>query len=145
MRAFELRDVEFKNDGVSDSLTASMAPALFHEALKREIAAAKRDQRELAVLTIALHPDNFRSVALFQEGLIKVAFALTEGLRGGDFFARTSDRGFWALLRTSENNGQLVLDRLDLAGQFSLETQIVARRDDEYPQWIQRIDHLYFK
>ena len=145
MSAFELREVEFQNDGVSDSLTSSMAPALFHEALKREIAAAKRDQRELAVLTIALRPDNFPSVALFQEGLIKVAFALTQELRGGDFFARISDRGFWTLLRTSENNGQLVLGRLDLAGQLSLETQIVARNEDEYSQWIRRIDHLYFK
>ena len=145
MSAFELRAVEFKNDGVRDSLTSSMAPALFHEALKREIAAAKRDQRELAVLTIALRPDNFPSVALFQEGLIKVAFALTQELRGGDFFARISDRGFWVLLRTSENNGQLVLDRLDLAHHESLETQIVARKDDEYPQWIRRIDQLYFK
>ena len=145
MSAFELREVEFKSDGVSDSLTQSMAPALFHEALKREIAAAKRDQRELAVLTIALRPDNFASVARFQEGLIKVAFELSQELRGGDFFARISDRGFWALLRTSGNNGQLVLDRLGLARDESLETQIVARKDDEYPQWIERIDQLYFK
>lgn len=144
MPTFELREVEFQSDGVSDSLTQSMSPALFHEALKREIAAAKRDQRELAVLTIALHPDDFVSVALFQEGLIKVAFTLTQGLRGGDFFARISDRGFWALLRTSESNGQLVLDRLDLAGRQSLETQIVARREDEYSKWIVRIDQLYF-
>lgn len=145
MAAFDLREVEFRNDGSTDSLTQSMSPALFHEALKREIASAKRDERELAILTIAVRPEDFSSVANFQEELIQVAFALREGLRGGDFFARISDRGFWALLRTSELNAQVVVDRLDLPRRDSLVRQVVARKYDELSEWIERVDLLYFK
>ena len=144
MAAFELRDIEFRSDGSKDSLTSSMSPELFHAALKREISAAKRDERELAILTIALRPQEFASLSLFQEELIQVAFALEQGLRGGDFFARISDRGFWALLRTSASNGQLVVDRLDLPRHDSLTTRLVARKYDEYPAWIDRIDQLFF-
>ena len=144
MGVFDLREVEFQNDGLTDSLTQSMSPALFHEALKREIASAKRDGRDLAILTIAQRPGDFASISEFQEGLIKVAFALEHGLRGGDFFARVSDGGFWALIRTSQSNGQLVLDRLDLPRPESLIIQIVARKYDEHSEWIERIDQLYF-
>ena len=144
MAAFELRDIEFRSDGSKDSLTSSMSPELFHAALKREISAAKRDERELAILTIALRPQEFASLSLFQEELIQVAFALEQGLRGGDFFARISDRGFWALLRTSASNGQLVVDRLDLPRHDSLTTKIVARKYDEYSEWIERVDQLFF-
>ena len=34
----EVSSIEFENDGVTDSLTGVMAPSLFHENLKREIA-----------------------------------------------------------------------------------------------------------
>ena len=144
MAAFELREIEFRSDGAKDSLTATMSPGLFHEALKREIAAAKRDERELAILTISLRPEEFSSVSKFQEELIKVAFAIEQGLRGGDFFARVSDQGFWALLRTSAENGQLVLDRLDLPRHHSLTTRIVARKYDEHSEWVERVDQLFF-
>lgn len=144
MAAFELREIEFRSDGAKDSLTSCMSPALFHEALKREIAAAKRDERELAILTIALRPEEFASLSQFQEELINVSFALEQGLRGGDFFARVSDRGFWALLRTAASNGQLVVDRLDLPRHHSLTTTIVARKYDEHMEWIERVDQLFF-
>jgi GGDEF domain-containing protein len=145
MAGFHLRDIEFQSDGVSDSLTETMSPGLFHENLQREIAAAKRDGRELAVLALALKPDNFNSAAAFQEALIEIAFALRTGLRGGDFFARIADRGFWVLLRTSETHGQTVVNRLDLPRQDDLDIYIVARKYDEHSEWIERIDSIYFK
>ena len=144
MSAFEVRDIEFRSDGVKDSLTESMAPALFREALIREIASAKREDRELVLLTIALQPSHFDSVAKFQEALIEIAFALRQGLRGGDFFARISDHGFWLLLRTNESGAKLVLNRLDLPRQEALITQLVARKYDEHAEWINRVDQLFF-
>ncbi len=145
MSPFDLRDVAFASDGVADSLTLAMAPALFHENLKREIATAKREGRDLALLSIALRPENFTSVADYQEGLIKLAFALRTGLRGGDFFARISDRGFWVLLRSAEKDVDLIVRRLDLARHEQLDIFVVARKFDEYVEWIQRVDQLHFQ
>jgi GGDEF domain-containing protein len=112
--------------------------------LKREIASAKRDQRELAVLAFSLRSAGFGRVAEFQEALIQIAFALRTGLRGGDFFARISDNGFWVLLRTDEVNARTIIERLDLPRHDALQSQIVARKYDEYAEWIERIDDIYF-
>lgn len=144
MPSFELREVEFRNDGLTDSLTQTMSPTLFHDALKREIASAKRDQRELAVLSLSLRIEGFERVAEFQETLIHIAFALRTGLRGGDFFARISDDGFWVLLRTDEVNVESIIQRLDLPHHEALQSQIVARKYDDYTEWIERIDHIHF-
>ena len=55
MPTFNLRDIEFKSDGLVDSLTLSISPLLFHENLKREISIAGREVRELTIVSINLH------------------------------------------------------------------------------------------
>ena len=144
MPSYELREIEFQSDGLTDSLTQTMSPAIFHEALKREIASAKRDERELAVLALSLENQAFTTVAQFQEALIQIAFALRMGLRGGDFFARISDNGFWVLLRTDEVNVEAIVKRLDLPHRDHLQSQIVARKFAEYSEWVERIDSIHF-
>jgi len=145
MASFDLREVEFASDGISDSLTLSMSPALFHDNLKREIASAKRESRELCVVSITLRQERFPSLAAFQEALIELAFGLRSGLRGGDFFARVSDSGFWILLRTAESNAVAVIERLQLAHQYHLNIYTVARSHSEFQEWIERIDKLHFE
>jgi GGDEF domain-containing protein len=144
MPSFELREVEFRSDGLTDSLTQTMSPILFHEALKREIASAKRDERDLAVLTLSLRTEAFKTASQFQEALIEIAFALRMGLRGGDFFARISDNGFWVLLRTEELNVQMIVKRLDLPHHDDLQSYIVARKYAGYDEWIEKIDLIHF-
>ncbi len=145
MADFDLRDVEFQSDGSADSLTASMAPALFHENLKREIATAGREGRELTIVALALAPSAFASVATLQEALIEIAFAISSGLRGGDFFARISDCGFWVLLRTDASSAAGVIDRLDLPHHDNLTIHIVARKYFGYNSWIDEIDLQHFR
>ena len=98
------------------------------------------DKRHLGIV----RPELFDSVAKFQESLIELAFALRSGLRGGDFFARVSDRGFWVLLRTSEMNADVIIQRLDLGRLEGLEMYIVARKFDDHAEWIERVDQLQF-
>ena len=145
MTGFDLRDVEFSSDGSRDSLTLTMSPALFHENLKREISVAMRERHDLAILVISLKPELFDSAAKFQESLIKLGFTLRSGLRGGDFFARVSDCGFWVLLRTSEISADVIIQRLDLARCEELEIHFVARKNDAHAEWIERVDQLHFK
>ncbi len=144
MAGFDLRELEFQSDGVTDSLTSSMAPALFHENLKREVATAGREGRELTLVSITVQPDNFLSCGEYQESLIALAFQLEKGLRGGDFFARISDCGFWILLRTDEEKAKGVIDRLDLPRRNELSIKLAARKLSDYAQWITRVDQLHF-
>ena len=144
MAGFDLRDIEFKSDGVTDSLTSSMAPALFHENLKREIATASREGRELTIVSALLNPEEYSSAGEYQESLIALAFALEKNLRGGDFFARISDCGFWILLRTNEETAESVINRLDLPRRDELTIKLAARKLSGYAEWIDRIDQLHF-
>ncbi len=144
MAGFDLREIEFKSDGVTDSLTSSMAPALFHENLKREIATASRESRELTIVSAVLNLENYLSAGEYQESLIALAFALEKNLRGGDFFARISDCGFWILLRTDEETAARVINRLDLPCREELTIKLAARKLSGYKEWIEQIDQLHF-
>jgi len=136
--------IEFENDGITDSLTGVMAPSLFHENLKREISRAGRQDYDLAVISISVKPRNFQSVSLLQEELIKIADTLREQLRGGDFFTRISDLGFWALLQADESETDAVIHRLGLPNQKDLDIYVLARKKDGYDEWIKRIDLVHF-
>ena len=144
MAGFDLREIEFRSDGVSDSLTSSMSPALFHENLKREISTADREGRELTIVSVLVDPENYLSAGEYQESLVALAFALEKNLRGGDFLARVSDCGFWILLRTEEVSAQGVIDRLDLPRRDELTIKLAARKLSNYSEWIERIDQLHF-
>ena len=144
MAGFDLRAIEFESDGIADSLTSSMAPALFHENLKREISTADREGRELTIVSVLVDPENYLSAGEYQESLVALAFALEKNLRGGDFFARISDCGFWILLRTDEETAAAVVDRLDLPRRDELTIKLAARKLSGYAEWIDRIDQLHF-
>ena len=144
MPAFELRDLEFMSDGNLDSLTLSMAPALFHENLKREISTALREARELTIVSLQVNPDGFASLSLYQEALIEIAHHLRTQLRGGDFFSRISDQGFWILLRTDLVGAKLVVERLNLAHHEKISINFVVRGSHNYSEWISTVDQIHF-
>ena len=144
MLAFNLRDLEFKSDGLVDSLTLSISPFLFHENLKREISVASREARELTIVSITLDFEGYESIADIQENLIEIAHLLKRELRGGDFFARISDCGFWILLRTDQSGAELVMQRLDLPRRENLTINFAARKYSDYSEWIKRVDLLHF-
>ena len=144
MLAFNLRDLEFKSDGLVDSLTLSISPFLFHENLKREISVASREARELTIVSITLDSKGYESIAEIQENLIEIAHLLKRELRGGDFFARISDCGFWILLRTDQSGAELVMQRLDLPRRENFTVNFAARKFSDYSEWIKRVDLLHF-
>jgi GGDEF domain-containing protein len=144
MSSFEVRELEFASDGVQDSLTLSMAPALFHENLKREISTAMRESRKLTMVSLVLEMKSFQSIAEYQTTLIEIAHLLKMSLRAGDFFARISDQGFWILLRIDIEGAHLVIDRLELPRKESLRVNFLAREYLNYSEWVERLDLLHF-
>ena len=145
MGAFDLREIEFQSDGLRDSLTMAMAPELFYENLKREIAATKRLAQELVIVSLVLHTAEFASNAAFQEALIGIAHGLRTGLRGEDFFTRISDVGFWVLLRADQRDASAIIERWNLPNQDQITSAVVPRADLEYQEWIPRVDQIHFK
>jgi GGDEF domain-containing protein len=137
-------EIEFANDGVSDSLTGAMAPALFHQALRREIASADREARELVIASLRIRPDANASMAELAQELIALAFLVKSHLRGSDFFSRISDTGFWLLLRTDQTGAACVIDRLNLSHRNEVETALISRSANTYEEWIARIDQIHF-
>jgi GGDEF domain-containing protein len=144
MERLELQSVEFLNDGISDSLTQTMAPGLFHDNLKREIARTIRESQELTILSVTVSPQNFETVSRYEKALIEIGHDLRSQLRGGEFFSRISDDGFWILLRSNEGEAEKVMKRLQVSYSDQLTHFIVARKHDDYAAWIQRIDTLHF-
>ena len=144
MERTELHSVEFLNDGIIDSLTQTMAPGLFHDNLKREISRSEREDQELTILSITLAPTDFESLSRYEKALIEIAHDLRSQLRGGEFFARISDDGFWLLLRSSEAEAEKVMDRLDIRYSDRLMHVVLAREHDHYEDWIRKMDALHF-
>lgn len=144
MSPLELRDIEFKSDGLVDSLTLSLSPFLFHENLKREISISSREDRKLTIVSLTLLPEGITSIAELHEELIEVAHALNGELRGGDFFARISDCGFWLLLRTDEIGARLVMQRLECARRQNVRINFAARGSLNYNEWITLVDRIHF-
>lgn len=141
----ELREVEFDNDGLTDTLTQTMAPGLFYQNLKREIATAKRESRELTILSVAINKRLLGLVTYSERELKNLGDLLTTNLREGDFCSRISDHGFWVLLRTGESDVKKIIIRLGLKGRKNVKVNFIARKENEIDQWIDRIDLIHFK
>ena len=85
--------IEFRNNGVSDSLTNSISPTIFYSMLEREIALTLRKEVQLSIVTVEIPgANNDRQMFIANSGL-KLC------LRKGDFYSRIAVRGFWVCLR----------------------------------------------
>jgi len=104
-----MKSLEFKNDGLLDSLTGVAAPAIFLESAAREFASARRDQRPLSILSLrSSHAPN----ALTEIDLVALARSIQKVLRKEEFFTRISESGFWITVRGNGEAGQLLSQRI---------------------------------
>ncbi len=129
------RTLEFRNNGVVDSLTLTMAPALFYENLRRELANSQRQGFPISVVSLSLmdqalmeqalmeqasaidvqpnsHSPSPMAVSSIEEVLIGWAFALQQGIRSDEFFSRISESGFWWLVHGDRAVATLAVDRI---------------------------------
>jgi GGDEF domain-containing protein len=100
--------IEFSNNGVSDSLTGAPAPKTFFDNLAREISQSRRNSQSIAIVTIKLlekneeaaQPKNLKSSnLLFEKQLALVSNTIKTNMRGGDFYSRMAENGFWLCLQ----------------------------------------------
>lgn len=152
--------IEFRNNGVSDSLTNSISPTIFYSMLEREIALKLRKEVQLSIVTVEIPgANNDRQMFIANSGL-KLC------LRKGDFYSRIAVRGFWVCLRGNLKAAELAGARyMEKIAEVSREDRrhygpeseggvrrITARikvfeheLDESLLEFLDRIDRQYFK
>jgi len=121
-----------------------MAPGLFFEALKRDVAGAQRSGTPLSILTFALDPSLHTTASQFQVALIELAFRISDQIRSEELFARVSDTGFWVVLKGTPADCEKFLERLEPRTIAGLKYLIFGRSSESYEELIDVIDSSYF-
>jgi GGDEF domain-containing protein len=170
--------IEFSNNGVSDSLTGAPAPKTFFDNLAREISQSRRHPQSIAIITIKLLQENEEAKPLknskqnnttvkdlklkdlkstnlfFEKQLAIVSNTIKTNMRGGDFYSRIAEDGFWLCLQgnlaeansTAERFEAKILDKLKQPNrEVRVEvtsTEWSANLDSNF--WIEEIDQKYF-
>ena len=108
----------FRNDGVVDVLTLTIAPNIFLANLNREFSRADRELRDVGVIWIAIEIQNpkdeteIESVVAVEELLVEIAFQLKQLLRSEEFFSRIYETGFWCFLSGSSISAESAIARI---------------------------------
>ena len=170
--------IEFSNNGVSDSLTGAPAPKIFFDNLAREISQSRRRPQSIAIITIKLLQENEEAKPLknskqnnttvkdlkledlkstnlfFEKQLAIVSNTIKTNMRGGDFYSRIAEDGFWLCLQgnlaeansTAERFEAKILDKLKQPNRKVrvevTSTEWSANLDSNF--WIGEIDQKYF-
>ncbi len=142
-----VRTLEFRNNGIIDSLTGAMAPALFYENLHREISAADRDRRTLSIISIVVVRrklgEGEELDAPLSERIIKITSLIDHGMRADEYFSRISEDGFWVLIRGTKENALMAIKRAELDPDIRIE--VVEREEGEsFRSWVSRVDRVHF-
>lgn len=154
--------IEFRNNGLIDSLTQTLAPELFQENLKRDIATSQRGGTPLAIICINLVQSESKEqvpgyyLSLLEESLIKWAFEIESNIRGGEYFSRISESGFWILIRGEQVAADIARERIVSSISGYLPQQIIEfgfafksscvsyQLGESLYNYIQRVDLVHF-
>ena len=140
--------IEFRNDGVTDSLTKSPAPAIFLSALENEFQSAVRDKRALTIISFVS-----KSPSTIHADISALARALKKSCRKSEPFSRISEDGFWVLIRSGHESAEHFIERVYSEPELFLmepvtrwHSKIIEHKPDEsLENWIARIDKVHFQ
>lgn len=162
------RVIEFSNNGVSDSLTGAPAPKLFFDNLAREISQSQRNSQTISIVTMKLLPEQRDAKKLkiilpkysdqsnlkFEKDLSITSNCIKSNIRGGDFYSRLAENGFWLCIQGNLEEATRAANRIDvniterlknLSGDSRIEfTFSEWARNCDVNNWIKEIDTLFF-
>ena len=134
-------DIEFQNNGLTDSLTHTPAPAVFFENLEREFARSKREKSSLSIISIQA----VNSVTVSEPALIALARTISRHVRGDEFFTRISETGFWIAVRAREGAAGNIAQRIVSITDEKWRTSIVECAPSiSVEEWISSVDRVHF-
>ena len=140
--------IEFRNDGVKDSLTKAPAPAIFLTALEREFASLVREKRSMTVVSFVS-----ASASTIHADIASLARALKRACRSTEPYSRISEDGFWVLIRGGHDAAEKFVERLYSEPELFLmeptkrwHSKIIEHKPDEaLESWIARIDKAHYQ
>lgn len=118
----------YSHDGLRDALTQLAAPTLLYEELRREIARARRESRDLSLVRFVLTPVDV-TASDFVEEIIAFAHDLTIFSRDEDICARMGEREFVCVLRGSEDAVGNYVHRIASSWRQTYESKDLATSD----------------
>lgn len=137
-----IKNLEFKNNGVIDSLTHAPAPAIFLHNVQREFVSAARDKRTISILSIQASPHEI----VTEPQLTALARTIVRHLRAEEFFTRISETGYWIAIRGgSASAGSLALRIIDDEEKKWRTAIIECSPDKTFEEWIREADSLHFE
>lgn len=140
--------IEFRNDGLRDSLTQSPAPSIFLTALEREFESAQRDRRSLTIISFVS-----ASPATIHADISALARALKKTCRTAEPYSRISEDGFWVLIKGGHDGAEKFVERVYSEPELFLmepvkrwQSKIIEHKPNEtLDEWIARIDRAHFQ
>ena len=162
------RAIEFSNNGVLDSLTGAPAPKIFFNNLAREISQSQRNSQTISIVTMKLLPEQRDAKKLemtlpkysnrrnleFEKDLSITSNCIKSNMRGGDFYSRLAENGFWLCLQGNLEEVKRAANRIDLkiterlknlSGDSRIEfTFSEWTRSRDVNTWIDEIDIQFF-
>jgi GGDEF domain-containing protein len=134
-------EIEFRNNGVIDSLTHAPAPAHFFDNLHREFSRANRETKNISL--ISLQSMNCEHVTEFQ--LTALARAILRHLRSDEFFTRISESGFWIYVKGDSLAAEKLASRIMQDEDSQWRCSIVeCQPTTTIEEWIHAIDLQHF-
>ena len=156
-------EVEFSNNGLTDSLTGAPAPKTFLDNLAREISQSRRKPQPIAIVTIKLLPrkteskksKNIKSLDQdFEKDLALISNSIKANMRGGDFYSRMAEDGFWLCLQANLGEANSSIERFEakISDDLKRSTRQVQLKftssewnsNLDSSSWIEEIDRKYF-
>ena len=144
------RAIEFSNNGVSDSLTGAPAPKTFFDNLAREISQSQRNSQTISIVTMKLLP-KYRDVKKlkitlpkysdqsnleFEKDLSITSNCIKSNMRGGDFYSRLAENGFWLCIQGNLEEATRATERIDAKISERLkDSSVGARMEFTFSEW----------
>jgi GGDEF domain-containing protein len=160
--------IEFSNNGVLDSLTGAPAPKTFFDNLAREISQSRRRTNPIAIVTIKLLPKDYDIKKIqkittqqasqrdldFEKLLVLLSNKIKTNMRGGDFYSRVAENGFWLCLQgdlsqatsTAKRFEEIISEKfITLNVKAHVEFSVSEWNSNlDMNKWIAEIDREYF-
>ena len=119
--------IEFSSNGTSDSLTGAPAPKIFFDSLVRDISNSQRKSHALSIVTIKLlskkgentklknstDQSSNQSILEFEKHLALISNCIKSNMRGGEFYARIAENGFWLCIQGDLEEASKAADRFE--------------------------------
>ncbi len=140
-----MNEIEFGNNGVTDSLTGAPAPAIFLERAQSEYFGSRRDGRALSILSLnsAAHDSQ-----VGEGQIVALARSIEREIRGEEFFCRISEEGFWIAFRGETQAGEILAARIKSAPLVAQELWKIAviesSRWSTFEHWLHAVDLAHF-